>query len=60
MPEMMMSKRRAPNHALRTRPVKTGGGLEHRTDIVTALNLIDLSEGREHERVPGGVAGLER
>ena len=36
--------------------VKAEGGLEDRTDIVTVFDLIDLSEGREHERVPGGVA----
>jgi hypothetical protein len=30
--------------------VKAEDGLEHRTDIVTAFDLIDLREGREHEK----------
>ncbi len=30
--------------------VKTEDGLEHRTDIVTSFDLIDLREGREHEK----------
>jgi hypothetical protein len=31
---------------------KAENGLEHRTDIVTAFDLIDLGEGREHQK-PG-------
>jgi len=30
--------------------VKAEDGLEHRTDIVTSFDLIDLREGREHEK----------
>ena len=32
--------------------VKAEDGLEHRADIVTSFDLIDLREGREHEK-PG-------
>jgi hypothetical protein len=32
--------------------VKAEDGLEHRTDVVTTFDLIDLREGREHEK-PG-------
>jgi Domain of unknown function (DUF5069) len=30
--------------------VKAEDGLEHRTDVVTTFDLIDLREGREHEK----------
>jgi hypothetical protein len=30
--------------------VKAEDGSEHRTDIVTTFDLIDLREGREHEK----------
>jgi Domain of unknown function (DUF5069) len=33
--------------------VKAEDGLEHRTDIVTAFDLIDLREGREQEKPDG-------